>query len=122
MKQLIKKPKYKVGDRVRIIKKKRTFEKGFTTNWSEELFIVTMVKDTKPSTYEIEDLNGNAIQGTFYEQELQKSKQSIYRIEKVLKRRHNKNNGQKEVYVKWKGYDNSFNSWLPLSELKHGSQ
>ena len=122
MKELIKKPKYKVGDRVRIIKKKRTFEKGFTTNWSEELFTVTKVKDTKPPTYEIKDLNGNVIHGTFYEEELQKSKQSIYRIEKVLKRRQNKNNGQKEVYVKWKGYDNSFNSWLPLSELKHGNQ
>ena len=122
MKKLIKKPKYKVGDRVRIIKKKRTFEKGFTTNWSEELFTVTKVKDTKPPTYEIKDLNGNVIHGTFYEEELQKSKQSIYRIEKVLKRRQNKNNGQKEVYVKWKGYDNSFNSWLPLSELKHGNQ
>ena len=121
MKQLERKPKFKVGDRVRITKKKKTFEKGFTTNWSEELFIITKVKITKPPTYEIEDLNGKPIQGTFYEQELQKSKQSSYRVEKVLKRRKAKN-GQKEVYVKWKGYDTSFNSWIPLSDLKHGSQ
>ena len=119
MKQLERKPKFKVGDRVRITKKKKTFEKGFTTNWSEELFIITKVKITKPPTYEIEDLNGKPIQGTFYEQELQKSKQSSYRVEKVLKRRKAKN-GQKEVYVKWKGYDTSFNSWIPLSDLKHG--
>ena len=121
MKQREKKPKFKVGDQVRISKKKKTFEKGFTTNWSEELFIVTEVKNTKPATYEIEDLNGKAIQGTFYEQELQKSKQSSYRIEKVLKRRKGKN-GQKEVYVKWKGYDSSFNSWIPLSDLENGNQ
>ena len=121
MKQLVKKPKFKVGDRVRISKKKKTFEKGFTTNWSEELFIITEVKNTKPPTYEIEDLNGKPIQGTFYEQELQKSQQSSYRIEKVLKRRRGKT-GQKEVYVKWKGYDRSFNSWIPQSDLEHGNQ
>ena len=61
MKQRTKKPKFKVGDRVRISKKKKTFEKSFTTNWSEELFIVTEAKNTKPPTYEIEDLNGKAI-------------------------------------------------------------
>ena len=121
MKQLERKPKFKVGDRVRITKKKKAFEKSFTTNWSEELFIITKVKNTKPPTYEIEDLNGKAIQGSFYEQELQKSKQSSYRIEKILKRRVAKN-GQKEVYVKWKGYDSVFNSWIPLSDLEHGSQ
>ena len=120
MKNLMKKPKFKVGDRVRISKKKKTFEKSFTANWSEELFIITEVKNTKPPTYTIEDLNGKAIQGTFYEQELQKSKQSTYRIEKVLKRRKGKS-GQKEVYVKWKGYDSSFNSWIPLSDVNHGN-
>ena len=121
MKELAKKPKFSIGDWVRISKKKKTFEKGFTTNWSEELFIITEVKNTKPPTYEIEDLNGKAIQGTFYEQELQKSKQSSYRIEKVLKRRKTKS-GQKEVYVKWRGYDSSFNSWVPLSDVRHGNQ
>ena len=102
MRQLSKTPKFKVNDRVRIIKKKRTFEKSFTPSWSEELFIITKVKDTKPTTYEIEDLNEKPIQGSFYEQELQKSKQTVFRIEKVLKRRHNKKNGQKQVFVKWK--------------------
>ena len=121
MRQLSKTPKFKVNDRVRIIKKKRTFEKSFTPSWSEELFIITKVKDTKPTTYEIEDLNEKPIQGSFYEQELQKSKQTVFRIEKVLKRRHNKKNGQKQVFVKWKGYGDSFNSWLPVSELQHGN-
>ena len=121
MKELARKPKFNVGDWVRISKKKKTFEKGFTTNWSEELFIITKVRNTKPPTYEIEDLNGKPIQGTFYEPELQKSKQSSYRIEKVLKRRKAKS-GQKEVYVKWRGYDSSFNSWIPLSDVRHGNQ
>ena len=119
MNKLAKNPKFKVGDQVRIIKKKRTFEKGFTPNWTEELFIVTKVKDTKPPTYEIKDLSGEPIKGTFYEPELQKSKQTVFRIEKVLKRRTNRN-GQKELFVKWKGYDTRFNSWVPLTELENG--
>jgi len=110
-------PKYKVGDRVRIVKKKKTFEKGFTPSWTEELFTVSNVKPTKPVTYSIEDTKGEEIQGTFYEPELQKTKQEIYRIEKVLKKR-TRSNGVKEVYVKWKGYNNDFNSWIPLTDLQ----
>ena len=83
----IKSPKYKVGDRVRIVKKKKTFEKGFTPSWTEELFTISKVKHTNPITYNIEDTNGEEIQGTFYEPELQKTKQEIYRIEKVLQKR-----------------------------------
>ena len=65
-------PKYNEGDRVRIVKKKKTFEKGFTPNWTEELFTINKVKDTKPVTYTIDDTKGKEIQGTFYEPELQK--------------------------------------------------
>ena len=77
--------KYKVGDRVRIVNKKKTFEKGFTPSWTEELFTINKVTPTKPVTYNIEYTKGEEIQGTFYEPELQKTKQEIYRIEKVLK-------------------------------------
>ena len=66
--------KYKEGDRVRISKKKNTFEKGFSPNWTEELFTVSKVKDTKPVTYMIADTKGKEIQGTFYEPELQKTR------------------------------------------------
>ena len=110
-----KPPTFKVGDRVRIFKKKKTFEKGFTSNWTEELFIVSDVRATKPITYKIKDLKGEDIKGTFYRQELQKTKQEINRIEKVLKKRTQK--GTKEVYVKWKGYNNDFNSWIPESDI-----
>ena len=62
--------KYKEGDRVCIVKKKKTFEKGFTPNWIEELFTINKVKDTQPVTYTIEDTKGKVIQGTFYQPEL----------------------------------------------------
>ena len=104
-----------VSDRVRILKKKKTFEKGFTPNWTEELFIVSGVRPTKSVTYKIKDLRGEDIKGSFYPQKLQKTKQEVYRIEKVLKKRTS--NGTKEVYVKWKGYNNNFNSWITESDI-----
>ena len=91
-------PKFHVVDRVRIVRKKGTFEKGFTPNWTEEMFTITTVKATELPTYTIEDNRGESLQGTFYEQELQTSVQEIYRIERVFKR------GKDRVFVKWKGY------------------
>ena len=64
-----------VGDKVRITKKKKTFEKGYTPRWTEEVFTIPAVQNTSPVTYKIEDLNGEEIQGTFYEAELQKTNQ-----------------------------------------------
>ena len=64
-----------------------------------------------PSTYGIDDLNGEPIAGSFYEKELQKTSQEKFRIEKVIKRKGDK------LYVKWKGYDNSFNSWINKKDL-----
>ena len=75
-------PKFAIGDRVRIAKKKKTFEKGYTPNWTEEIFTVSKMQYTNPITYKISDYNGEEIQCTFYEQELQKTSQEIYRIEK----------------------------------------
>ena len=109
-------PKFKVGDRVRITKKKKTFEKGFTPNWTEEIFTINTVKDTNPPTYLIQDLNGEIIKGSFYEPELQKSHQDTFRIDKILKKRTR--DGIREAYVKWKGYNNTFNSWLPVESLE----
>ena len=108
--------RFKVGDRVRIVRKKKTFEKGFTPNWTEELFTIDSVKPTQPVTYTLVDTKRESIRGTFYEEELQKTKQEIYCIEKVVKKR--KRNGVEEVYVKWKGYSNEFNSWIPLTDLR----
>ena len=72
-------PKFSVGDKVRISKKKKTFEKGYTTRWTEEIFTIVEVKRTSPVTYKIADLNGEEIQGTFYEPELQRLVKSCLR-------------------------------------------
>ena len=101
-----KDPKFKVGDYVRISKYKNIFAKGYMPNWSEEDFVIKKGKNTVLWTYVINDLNGEEIIGTFYEKELQKTNQKEFRIEKVLKKKGD------ELYVKWKGYNNSFNSWI----------
>ena len=104
-------PKFKVGDHVRISKYKNIFSKGYAPNWSEEVFVIKKVKNTVLRTYVINDLNGEEITGTFYKKELQKTNQEEFRIEKVIKRKGDK------IYVKWKGYDNSFNSWIDKKDL-----
>ena len=68
-----KDPKFKVGDHVKISKYKNIFAKGYTPNWSEEVFVVSKIKNTVPWTYVINDLNGEEIIGTFYEKELKKT-------------------------------------------------
>ena len=106
-----KDPKFIVGDYVRISKYKNIFTKGYLPNWSEEVFISSKIKNTVSWTYVINDLNGEEIIGTFYEKELQKTNQKEFRIEKVIKRKGDK------LYVKWKGYNNSFNSWINKKDL-----
>ena len=96
---------FKIGDIVRISKYKNIFAKGYVPNWSEEVFVIKKVKNTVPWRYVVRDLNGEVV-GTFYEKELQKTNQKEFRVEKVIKRKGNK------LYVKWKGYDSSLNSWI----------
>ena len=105
------KPKFSVGDKVRISKKKKTFEKGYTTSWTEEICKIVEVKHTSPITYKIADLNGEEIQGTFYEPELRKTSQDLFRIEQVFKR------GKKKSLVKWKGYSDDFNSLVDNKDI-----
>ena len=95
-----KDPKFKVGDHVRISKYENIFAKGYTPNWSEEVFVINKIKNTVPWTCIISDWNGEEITGSFYEKELQKPNREKFRIEKVLKRKGDK------LYVKWKGYNN----------------
>ena len=68
--------------------------------------MIKKVKNTVSWAYVINDLNGKEIVETFYQKELQKANQKEFRIEKVIKRKGDKS------YVKWKGYNNSFNSWI----------
>ena len=98
--------KYKIGDKVRISKLKRHFEKGYTPNWTEEIFVIDEILNTNPVTYRLKDLNQEEIKGTFYEQELSKAKQEIFRIEKIIKKDYK----NKRALVKWKGYSKDFNN------------
>ena len=93
-----KSPKFKAGDKVRITRKKGIFENGYTTRWTEEVFTVSEVRYTDPITYKIVDYNDEEIKGSFYEQELQKTTQEMFRIEKILRKKGNKS------LVKWLGY------------------
>ena len=104
-------PKFSIGDKVRISKKKKTFEKGYTTRWTEEIFTITKINHTSPVTYKIADLNGEEIEGFFYEPELQKTSQQLFRIEKVIEK------GKNKSLIKWKGYSDDFNSWVNNKDI-----
>ena len=104
--------KFKVIDHVRISKYKNIFAKGYTPNWSEEVFVIKEVKNTVPWTYLISDLNGENVIGKFYEKELQKTNQQKVRTEEVIKRKGNK------LHIKWKGYGNSLNSWIDKKDVE----
>ena len=82
-----KDPKFKIVDHVRISRYKNIFAKGYTPNWSEEVFVIKEDKNIVPWTYGINDLNGEEIIGTCYEKELQKKDQQGFGIEKVIKKR-----------------------------------
>ena len=111
---LKQKPKFKAGDKVGISKYKRNvFDKGYTANWSEEVFTVDKIQYTNPITYKIRDLNDEQIQGGFYTEELLKAKQDVFRIDKIIRRDYKK----KQALVKWKGYSDDFNSWIPMKDL-----
>ena len=110
------KAKFKIGDIVRVSRWKGIFEKGFHPNWSEQLYRIDDVLLTNPITYRIKDFDDKLIEGTFYEQELQKSKQveeNIFRVEKMLRTRTR--NGRKEVLVKWAGYKDP--TWEPEKNI-----
>ena len=66
-------PKFKIGDYVRISKYKNIFAKGYMPNWSEEIFVISKIRNTVPWTYVINDHNGEQIIGTFYQKELRKT-------------------------------------------------
>ena len=104
-------PEFKTGDIVRISNYKNTFAKGCVSNWFEEAFVIKKVKNTVPWTYVVRNLKGGEIVRTFYKRQLQKTNQKEFRVEKVIKRKDDK------LYVKWKGYDSSCNSWIDTKDI-----
>lgn len=105
-----RKPKFAIGDSVRISKHRELFKKGYTPSWSNEIFKIRKVQFTNPRTYLLVDERKNDVLGGFYQEELQKVKHpDVFLVEKVLRRRGN------EVFVKWLGLDKTHNSWI----MKH---
>ena len=106
-----KDPKFKTGDLLRISKYKNIYAKGYNPNWSEEVFMIKKVRNTVPWTYVTNDLNGEENIGTFFEKQLQNPNQKELRIEKVIKAKDDK------LYVKLKGFNDSFNSWIDKKDI-----
>ena len=110
-----KKPKFKIGDLVRIsLKRRDVFDKPSSNiKWSEELFKIQSINKSNVITYKIKDLNGGIIEGILYERELQKSKNTseVYVIEKIIRKNKNK------YFVKWRGYSDDFNSWVDKDDI-----
>ncbi|GFR23263.1 uncharacterized transposon-derived protein F54H12.3 [Trichonephila clavata] len=107
------------GDLVRISKANKSFRRGYLPGWSEEVFTVSKIYPSHPTTFELQDLKLETIKGRFYAEELQKiSKRSddYWHVEKVLKTKGR--GSRKEYYVKWKGFDNRFNSWVKATWMK----
>ncbi|XP_077259097.1 uncharacterized protein LOC143895678 [Temnothorax americanus] len=97
--------KFKAGDSVRFSKYKTIFEKGYTPNWTTEVFKIVKVQRTNPVTYLHEDYRGKSVAEAFYEYELHRATYpDVYLVVKVLRRRGD------EVYVKRLGFDGSHNS------------
>ena len=107
-----KKPKFSIDDRVRVSLLKNTFEKSYISNWSQEIFIIDNIKTSNVHYYFLKDLQGEKIDGMFYEQELLKTKQNdLYIIEKIIKKVGNK------YLLKWKNYPDKFNSYVNQNDI-----
>ena len=112
-----KTPVFQVGDRVRLSQARRPFKKGYLPQWTEEVFEVSRVirNSLGPVTYKVKELDGTLIVGTFYSEELQKvhvDDDTVWRIEKVLKRRGD------HLYVQWKGWPRKYDSWIHRNQLR----
>ena len=108
-------PKFKIYDLVHIsLKRRQLFDKSSdNSKWSEELFKIHSIDKSNVITYKIKDLNNEIIKGIFYEKELQKTRDDgdKYIIEKILK------TDKIKIYVKWRGYNSSFNSWIDKNSV-----
>ena len=114
--------KYKLNIKykVRISHLKYIFQRDYQQKWTEEVFIIThRVHQQGINLYQIKDYANEAIDGYFYEHELQKvikEDDDLFRVEKVIKSR--KRRGQLEHFVKWMGWPAKFNSWIKDSDIK----
>ena len=107
-----------MDDKVRI-SKVRTFEKGYLPKWTEEIFIISEAMSTYPPTYRPKDYDGELIESSFYDYELQRiiKMDDVYKVEKVVSSRKRKD--VKEYLVKCRGYPNKLNSWVKEADMQN---
>ena len=114
-------PKYKVGDLVCVSRAKLVFKKAYESGWTLELFrILRISTERQPPVYTLEDLDGEPIEGFFYEEELSRVEKDLntasFQIDEIL---NTKGKGKNKTYfISWKGYPNKFNSWVSANNLK----
>ena len=104
-----KRPALKVGDRVRLNKKHRTFKKSYLPGWTEEVFVVTRARRGPVPTYKIAEWDDAPVRGTFYAHDLQKvgvGDDDLFRVDRIVKRRKDK------VLVHWKRWPDKYDSWV----------
>ena len=108
---------FSVGDNVRIKRDKNVFSRGYLPTFTDEVFKVVEVIDHLPiEMYRLTEWDGTDITGNFYPEELSLVKGDVFKIEKRLKSRTVR--GKKEIYVKWEGFPNKYNQWIPISDLR----
>ncbi len=113
------KPKFKVGDYVRLSHVRTAFSKGYEEQFSREIFKIKKIRQGFPITYALEDLLKEPVLGLFYGKELllvPDVDNIEYKIEKIIKRRGKGVN--REVFVKFQGWPEKFNQWMKISDLK----
>ena len=112
-----KKVKFNVGDSVRISKQKGRFSRGYNEQAQWEIYkIKEIVLNKKIPMYIIQTYDlSETIKGAFYAFELSKVNSDVFRIEKVLKKRTR--NGKNELFVKWKGFNDTYNSWIDAANV-----
>ena len=108
--------KFEIGDQVRLSKRKGTFEKGYESNWTREIFAIRQRYARPLPVYKVKDLNGEPVEGVFYETQLQKVvAPETYKIDKIMRWR--KRRGHKQALVRWLGYGPEFDQWIDEADL-----
>ena len=109
-------PNLKKGDSVRLNKRHRPFKKGYLPGWTEEVFILRRVVRGPAVTYKLDEWGGTALDGSFYEEDVQKvtvPDEALFRVEMIMQRRGS------SVNVRWLGWPSKYDSWIPRSALRN---
>lgn len=109
--------KYKIGDKVRLTKLRKTFDKGYLPKWTQEFFTITGRISTNPPVYKISDLQGTQLKGIFYTEELQLIRPGEDDAYKIHVLRTRKRRGKTEYFVHYVGWPASFDEWVGPEQL-----